>query len=60
MPRTTTDLKSKQYRIRLSPSEVERLRKSAEALNIKMSEVLLRGLCLVEAEIAKGQAPAQK
>ena len=57
MPRTTTDPKSFQFRIRLTTTEAKRLRNCAESLQTNMSDALLRGLALLEAEIAKGQAP---
>lgn len=61
MPRTTADPKSIVVRSRVTVSEAQRLRKSAEALNTTMSDVLLRGLALVEAEIEqqKRQAAVQ-
>lgn len=62
MPRTTADPKSIVVRSRVTVSEAQRLRKSAEALNTTMSDVLLRGLALVEAEIEqqKRQAAVEK
>lgn len=58
MPRTTADPKSIVVRSRVTVSEAQRLRKSAEALNTTMSDVLLRGLALVEAEIEKQKRQA--
>ena len=62
MGRPTDDPKVVQRRLRLTVGEDQRLRKSAEALNTTMSDVLLRGLALVEAEIEKQkrQAPVEK
>ena len=60
MPRTTVDPKSVVVRARVTVSEAERLRKSAEAMNTTMSAILLRGLRLVEAQIAEKAARPSK
>ena len=56
MPRTTTDPKSFQFRIRLTTTEAKRLRNCAELLNTNMSDIFLRGLSLVEERIATEKA----
>ena len=58
MARTTVDPKSFQFRIRLTVGEAQRLRKSAEELGTNMSDIFLRGLRLVEAEIEKQKRQA--
>ena len=58
MPRTTADPKSVVVRARVTVSEAERLRKSAEELNTTMTAVLMRGLGLVEAEIEQQKRQA--
>ena len=60
MPRTTNDPRNKRLLMRLTETEEKNLRKSAEVLGTTKTEIVLWGLRLAEAEIAKGQAPAQK
>ena len=59
MPRTTTDPKIIQAKIKLTVSESESLRKCAEVLGTTKTAILLSGLHQAEAEVRKreGQAP---
>ena len=59
MPRTTTDPRTEYIRVRVTKSVAESLRKSAEALRTTKTAIVVRGVGLVEAEIAKGQAPSK-
>lgn len=60
MARTTTDPRNRRLLMRLTETEERNLRRSAEALHTTKTEIVLWGLRLVEAEIAKGQAPCKK
>ncbi len=55
----STNPRSISIRTRMTVSEAERLRKCAEARQMTMTAVLMRGLALVEAETTKGQAPTK-
>ena len=51
--RPTTNKKTKRLEVRLSPYEFERIQKCADQLQMSKTEVINKGIELVEAEIKK-------